>query len=218
MLISIDGASRRNGQPNCIAAGGVFVEHNGAFRTAASYKDEASNQQGELLGMITALTVALKERNTTIYIVTDSEYVYNAITKDWIGNWKNKGWLTADNNPVKSQGLWEEIAQLQQSHVDADNEIMMYHIKGHLVSIGKVGAAKLLKDDPTGYELYKAAWSKYTLAEEKSPDKFINARELFKRNHGFVLPPEQFKQFVVMNTVADYVAGTYLDMIDSGGA
>lgn len=218
MIIAIDGASRRNGKPDCIAAGGVFYENNGEYRTAASYKDEASNQQGELLGMITALTVSLKQAGSTIYIVTDSEYVYNAITKDWIGNWINKDWLTADNNPVKSQDLWKEIAELQKQHRAADNEIMVYHIKGHVLSVGKVGSAKLLKEDPTGYKLYEMAWRKYSVAEDKTKDKIAHANELFKRNHGFELPPEQLKKFIVMNTVADYVAGTYLDMIDSGGA
>lgn len=217
MIISIDGASRRNGKPDCRAAGGIFVDTGGTFTTRATHKNQATNQQGEIVGLISALTHAVSNITMdTVYIITDSEYVYNAITKDWITNWYHKGWVNAENNPVKSKDLWQRVAALQEDCLAEGIEVMVYHIKGHLVSIGKVTARKSLEADPTGLSLYKMAWHKYDQIRAKKPEIFASAMELFERNHGFYIEEEMFKNFVCMNTVADYVAGTYLDKVEAG--
>lgn len=217
MIIAIDGASRRNGSPDCRAAGSLFVKNDNAYSNRAIHKDQATNQQGEILGLINALTYAVENKDQTdVYIITDSEYVYNAVTKDWITNWFYKGWVNMEGAPIKAKELWQRVAALQEQCIAAGIEIMMYHIKGHLVSIGKVTAAKSLAADPTGEDLYKMAWHKYEKVKLDKPEKFATARELFKRNHGFEIEEETFKRFVVMNTVADYVAGTYLDKVEAG--
>lgn len=221
MIISIDGASRRNGQANCLAAGGVFYDNDTTLShtgIAAAAKEQASNQQGELLGLIAGLKVATKNADEVIYILTDSEYIFNALSKDWIGNWINKGWVTASDAPVKNKELWQEVAGLLKEHHALENELLPYHIKGHLVSIGKVTAAQMLKEDTTGMILYNAAFKKYEHAKLKKPDKFEEAYALFRRNNGFMVDESLFKKFVAMNTVADYVAGSYADIIDASSA
>lgn len=216
MIIGIDGASRRNGKPDCRAAGSIFVTTNDLHYTNAIHKDQATNQQGELLGMINALTFisGAAEPGSTVYIITDSEYVFNAVNKDWITNWMNKGWVNAQGEPVKSKELWQEIATLQGVVLSLGLDLMVYHIKGHLVSIGKVTAAKSLAADPTGRDLFDMAWVKYEQAKAKKPEKFEDAKTLFERNHGHSVSDVVFKKFVVTNTVADYVAGTYLDEVE----
>lgn len=225
MIIAIDGASRRNGKPDCLAAGGIYYEvtdENDVViknKVAAAYKHEGTNQQGEILGLITALQVGIAQAvQKTIYLVTDSEYVFNAVNKEWISNWKRKGWVTVEGQPIKSKELWQQVEELLTQHELSGNEIMIYHVKGHLLSIGKVTAANMLHEDPTGKVLYDAAWKKYSYAELSKPELFSKARDLFIRNHGFKIEDSLFKRFVVMNTVADYVAGTFADKIDSGSS
>lgn len=214
MIIAIDGASRRNGKPDCLAAGGVFIKQDGTYKTAAGYDTPSTNQRGELVGLLAALETMGDLDPQDVILVTDSEYLYNAIYKDWLTGWANKGWKTASGDPVKSQDLWVKIADLLQRRRVEGYDINIYHIKGHLVSLGKVTASNILHKDPSGELLYLTIWEKYEADKLKHPDKFYNAYELFERNHGFPIDESSFKVFVVMNTVADYVAGTYCDKID----
>lgn len=216
MIIGIDGASRRNGKPNCLAAGSAFIEYDDETTTIkATSLLGATNQVGEMLGLLVGLRVAVEKQEEDVYVITDSEFLYNAVTKDWVGNWAAKGWLTAGGDPVKNQPLWEEINGLL---VQLQSELHMYHIKGHVISLGKVTAAKLLYSDPTGVSLRAALRDKFELDVVKKPEVAAHAQELFKRNHGFELDPAIFKKFVVINAVADYAAGTYADKVDSGSA
>lgn len=216
MIIAIDGASRRNGKPDCRAAGSIFYRSDDkVYGNGAVDKTPATNQQGEILGLMTALTYAVEHlQDETVYLITDSEYVFNAVTKDWITSWHHKGWVNKEGEPIKAKELWQNVAELQLACLSKNIEVMPYHIKGHLVSIGKVTAAKLLAQDPTGEALAQMAWTKYPQAEAKKPEKFAEARELFKRNNGFIIEEDMFRRFVVFNTVADYVAGTHLDEVE----
>lgn len=218
MIISIDGASRRNGKPDCLSAGGVFIKtEDNRTRVMAGFEKFSTNQRGELQ----ALQVVLSEMHEInpgkedVVLVTDSEYLYNSVFKDWVGNWAGKGWVTADGSPVKNQDLWKNIHELLQRREDEGYIITIYHVKGHLMSLGKVTARDILLHDPTGKLLYETLWNKYEEAEMKKPDNFEKARGTFRRNHDFDLPDDIFKEFVVCNVVADYVAGTYIDRIDA---
>lgn len=88
LVIAIDGACRRNGKPDCIASGGVFIEQytiEGNERNLvgtkilSNYEIQSTNQRGELLALITALDYVWSAKQST-QIVTDSEYIFNAMT------------------------------------------------------------------------------------------------------------------------------------------
>ena len=76
---------------------------------------------------LTAVIKALESlsRSCNIIITTDSNYVKNGIT-EWIYNWKNNGWKTANKKPVKNKELWVELDQLVSEH-----KIKWKWIKGH---------------------------------------------------------------------------------------
>lgn len=215
-LISIDGATRRPGKPDCVASGGFFImPPEGPTKVAAMYEHNSTNQRGEIHALRAALEYLEKNKyeNMEVYIVTDSEYIYNTITKDWISNWANKDWKTADGNPVKHQELWLDIRLFMSLLEAKGNEILLYHVKGHLLSVGKVTGARMLYEDPTGRLLYNNLAAKYESTRDEKVEVFDKALETFNKNHGYYPPPEIFKTFVVMNCVADYVAGTYLDKV-----
>ena len=77
LLISIDGACRRNGKPDCVAAGGVFIQqfdkdlHLQQTSILSNYETSSTNQRGELLALLTALDHIWSAKQST-QIVTDS--------------------------------------------------------------------------------------------------------------------------------------------------
>lgn len=220
LFLAIDGACRRNGKPDCLSTGSVFIRSDkGHVDTVLKYENGSTNQRGELTALVEALMIAVDAHcggEDDIYLITDSEYVYNAIHKEWVHSWDRKGWVTASGGAVKNQDLWMDAHASLVNLEDAPLDLTPYHIKGHLISVGKVTARNVIESDPTGLKLYDLVESKYEEQKMKKPDKFDEALELFNRNHGFTPPLNVFKRFVILNTVADLMAGYYADLIDSG--
>ncbi len=120
VTIFSDGACRGNPGP-----GGW-----GALLVAGTQRRElwggealTTNNRMELTAVIRSLE-ALKRR-CTVAIYTDSKYVMDGI-RDWMPNWKKRGWKTADKKPVKNQDLWQALDALVQGH-----EIEWHWVKGH---------------------------------------------------------------------------------------
>jgi ribonuclease HI len=82
-----------------------------------------TNNRMELTAVIEALA-ALK-RNSHVQLYTDSQYVRQGITT-WIHNWKQRGWKTADRQPVKNIDLWQRLDALAGQH-----QIDWRWVKGH---------------------------------------------------------------------------------------
>ena len=216
LIISIDGACRRNGQPSCIASGGVYIQQVDIVgnlmdsTTRAVHEKHSTNQRGEMLALLYALEY-IATATQEAQVITDSEYLFNAMTKNWVDSWANKGWITASGEPVKNVDIWREIYRIYKL---CKEDIHFYHIKGHCIPFGKVTADNLLARDPTGLALFKQVELKY---DEAAPTKAKNleaAQELSERNNGFRLTDEILKRFVVMNTVADAVATKRVDTAD----
>lgn len=219
LVVSIDGACRRNGKPNCIAAGGVFIQQyvDGTCelsKALSNYEIKSTNQRGELLALITALDYIWSAKQSAM-IVTDSEYIFNAMTKEWYKGWISRGWKTAMNEPVKNSDLWRAISQAHMKCVDDDVEIIFYHIKGHCIPFGKVTASSLLSNDNTGALLYEKALEKYDAVSTTTRASILmEAEELSIRNNGFRFDTATLRRFVALNTVADAVATKCVEAAD----
>lgn len=220
LRIAIDGACRRNGKPDCIASGGVFIKHYNdanelvATETISSYEVQSTNQRGELLALLTALDQACINRQCT-HIVTDSEYIFNTMTKEWFNGWESRGWLTSTLEPVKNSDIWKNIVHIYRECIDLNIDITFYHIKGHCIPFGKVTANTLLSKDTTGSTLMNEVYNKYDASLETKKQKLLEANELSIKNNGFELSPEVLKEFVVMNTVVDAIATKCVEAADA---
>ena len=89
-----------------------------------------TNNRMELTAAIKALEYCLILQknsflNKEIKIFTDSLYVKNGIT-EWIKNWENNNWKTADKKVVKNIDLWRNLKELSES-----KKISWHWIKGH---------------------------------------------------------------------------------------
>ncbi len=118
--IYTDGACRGNPGPGgwaaTLALGSRVKELSGA-------EAMTTNNRMELLAVIHALE-ALK-RATPARIYTDSQYVRLGIT-EWVSNWKQRGWRTADRKDVKNRDLWERLDALAAQH-----DLEWHWVKGH---------------------------------------------------------------------------------------
>lgn len=74
---------------------------------------ETTNNRMELTAAIEALNALRGSRQVTLY--TDSKYVMDGI-RDWLPNWKKRGWKTASKKPVKNQDLWQALDEAKDRH------------------------------------------------------------------------------------------------------
>ena len=120
VAIYTDGACSQNPGPG--GWGAILIS--GQHRKELSGGEAVStNNRMELMAAIAALE-ALK-RPARVEMHTDSEYLRNGISR-WIHGWKNKGWRTAANEPVKNVELWQRLDAAQARH-----QVRWHWVKGH---------------------------------------------------------------------------------------
>ncbi|MNU34844.1 Ribonuclease H [compost metagenome] len=220
IIVAIDGASRRNGKPDCVSVGTVFIRNtvSGSNQFINTVEPESTSQRGEINALLSALDRINKNgsRVSNLIMVSDSEYIYNTVTKQWYDNWANKGWVTAEGNAVKNQDQWEAATKLL-GEIDAqDIELPMYHIKGHLVNITKAQGRKLIEKFDNCQELYAFAKDAATklVIERGYDEELIKALDTFEKNHGFLPEDDVLVELIACNTVADVVAGYTIDNLE----
>lgn len=221
LLIAIDGACRRNGKPDCTASGGVFIQRFVGVECVdttvlSAYEYNSTNQRGELLALLKALEY-IYSADTESLIVTDSEYIFNAMTKHWYDSWRNNNWCTRSGDPAKNKDIWMEIAHAMDKCTKAYIDIVFYHIKGHCIPFGRVTADTALDMDPSGSALHRMICKKFDEVLPTKRKTLDVAAELSERNNGFFLEPNSpiMKQWVTANVVADAIATKVVDAADS---
>ena len=120
VIIYTDGACRGNPGPG---GWGVLIEYGELSKQLYGGDVSTTNNKMEL----TAAIMALKEikEPCEIILYTDSKYVLQGI-KEWIHNWKKRGWRGANKKPVKNIDLWKELDELRDKH-----NIKWNWVKGH---------------------------------------------------------------------------------------
>ena len=121
VTIYTDGSSRGNPGPGgfgtLLISGSRRKEISGGFA-------RTTNNRMELMAAIAGLE-ALK-RASFVTIHSDSKYVVDAMTKNWLSSWKRRGWKKADRQAVKNVDLWKRLEAAAQGH-----EITWKWVKGH---------------------------------------------------------------------------------------
>ncbi len=118
--IFTDGACRGNPGPG---GWGVLLRFQGSEKELRGAEEETTNNRMELTAAIMGLE-ALK-RPCKVRITTDSQYVKNGITQ-WLTDWKNRGWKTANKRRVKNVDLWHRLDTAVSQH-----DITWEWVKGH---------------------------------------------------------------------------------------
>lgn len=112
-----DGSSRGNPGPGgyglILQSGKHYKEMSEGFRLT-------TNNRMELLSVIVGLEM-LKQAGSKVTVVSDSQYVVNAIEKKWILGWVKKNW-----KDVKNPDLWKRYLQAAANH-----QVKFKWVKGH---------------------------------------------------------------------------------------
>ncbi len=105
-----DGACSGNPGPGGWGALLRFGDHE---RELKGGERETTNNRMELQAAISALNALT--RPCTVRLTTDSTYVRDGITK-WLHTWKDRGWKSANNKPIKNQDLWQALDAAAAPH------------------------------------------------------------------------------------------------------
>src|SRR5262245_50979818 len=112
VTIYTDGACRGNPGPGGWGAVLMSGEHRKELNGA---EPVTTNKRMELKAAIEALAALKQPCDVKLY--TDSQYVRLGIT-EWIHQWKQRGWRTADKKEVKNVDLWQALdAQIGRHQV-----------------------------------------------------------------------------------------------------
>jgi ribonuclease HI len=98
-------------------AGGVKKELSGGER-------DTTNNRMELMAVIEGLA-ALK-RPCKVDIYSDSAYVVNAFSQNWIEKWIKNGWKNSAKAEVANSDLWKRLLELTSIHT-----VTFHKVKGH---------------------------------------------------------------------------------------
>jgi len=102
---------------------GVLLRIATTERELCGGQPATTNNRMELLAVIEALQFLTQPVEARIY--TDSQYVQKGISV-WIHQWKQRGWKTASNEPVKNEDLWRRLEALTTRH-----RLEWHWVRGH---------------------------------------------------------------------------------------
>ncbi|KAJ2970837.1 hypothetical protein NQ176_g7991 [Zarea fungicola] len=77
-----------------------------------------------------------------VKIVSDSQYSINCVTQ-WATAWKRKGWVTAQNEPVKNQDIIRAVLAKMEERTKAGGLTQFEWVKGHASDRGNQAADAL---------------------------------------------------------------------------
>ena len=119
--IYTDGACR--GNPGRGGWGAILV-FGGREKELSGGEKETTNNRMELTAAIAALS-ALREP-CEVTLTSDSRYVTDAVTKNWVYNWQKNGWRKGDRSPALNADLWMQLLPLLERH-----RVRFVWVRGH---------------------------------------------------------------------------------------
>jgi ribonuclease HI len=126
-----DGSSRGNpgpsgwawwAAPGCWGAGGW---------------PKATNNLAELTAVLEALRATSHLANRQVVVVTDSQFVINALTR-WVHGWRRNGWKTSAGQPVRNAETIAEIYEQMRGR-----KVEFVWVRGHNGDAGNSSADAL---------------------------------------------------------------------------
>jgi len=177
--IFTDGSSR--GNPGRGGWGAIVVTQESVVEIGGR-EDMTTNNRMELSAVALALEV-VPDRNATIVVYIDSEYVIKGLTT-WIYNWERNGWQTTDKRDVLNKDLWQRCA-----HAMHGLDVSLVNVKGHAGVVGNeradVIATSFADNDPV--DLFNGKRNDYSIPIDDvgvDANKVAKKKDKSTRNRG----------------------------------
>ncbi len=119
--IYTDGACSYNPGPG---GWGAVLIYRGVEKRISGFVPNTTNNRMELQAVISALDMLKEQCKVNIY--TDSAYIFNAFTNNWIEKWQINHWKTSNKKDVLNKDLWEKLIEYSAYH-----QISWNKVKGH---------------------------------------------------------------------------------------
>ena len=150
IIVFTDGAAKGNPGPG--GWGAIVVTPAGRVRELGGGSGHTTNNRMELTGPIESLS-HLRQTPGRVALYTDSTYVIRGI-REWIPNWRRRGWRTMEGKDVLNRELWERLWDLVKSH---QGSVEWHYVRGHVgipgnERVDEIANAYALQDDPGLYE------------------------------------------------------------------
>lgn len=151
IVVYTDGGSRNHGnvkgghvKSNDRAAWAYHINAGGEIYEGTKGELGATNNRMEIMALIESIKRLndLKLNNRKIIFILDSQYVLNAITKNWLNGWKRRGFKKADGQVPINVELWKELDKLLPTVPDKTFE----WTKGHATNEGNNRVDELLNE------------------------------------------------------------------------
>ena len=103
---------------------GAILMHGETEKELSGFEAHTTNNRMELTAAIEGLKALKYPCDVELY--SDSSYLVNAFTNNWIDNWKLNGWRNSSKDEVKNRDLWEQLTELTGTH-----KVRWIKVKGH---------------------------------------------------------------------------------------
>ncbi|GJJ16018.1 hypothetical protein Clacol_010297 [Clathrus columnatus] len=108
------------------------------------YTDGACSNNGQTgavagIGAIIRVLETHMITKTPLLIKTDSSYSISCI-RDWLANWKSRGWKTANGQVVKNKELIVYLSELLDERAQHGQPVKFQHVRGHVGIVGNEAA------------------------------------------------------------------------------
>jgi ribonuclease HI len=165
-IVYTDGASKGNPGPG--GWGAIVVTPDGQVTELGGGVPMTTNNKMELTGAIQAFA-CLQNTAGPVAVYTDSTYVIQGI-REWVHNWKRRGWKTATGTEVMNRELWEQLSALTTAR-DA-RTISWHYVRGHVGTPGNERVDEIADSFAlrTPAVLYEGPLSAYPIAILDLPD------------------------------------------------
>ena len=138
LCIYTDGSVRNNGKKYATGSYGVFYSDPSILPLSQEIKRSdgiITTPISELIGIIEALKNIGTRTYEKIYLYTDSEYCYKALTK-WYTGWVKNGWKTSGRTGAKSD-VKNKLEIMEAYSLCLHYSVELHHINSHTGKQGK---------------------------------------------------------------------------------
>lgn len=107
------------------------VEGSRGFKLTTNNRMEVMAAIASIKDVLDGVKTGRFSNVTDIRMFSDSQYLCDAISKNWLGKWISNEWKTMSGSSVKNRDLWEQVNGLLTEMTNSNIRFTISHVYGH---------------------------------------------------------------------------------------